>query len=140
MANPLDLFPARVRFVDQNGLLTTEAFKALRALFERVGGLSAPSNNELAISDDDDSGLEEFKAESAKTLGGLAMTPVAEPIQPAESLVPLPFEQIAPTETLQPLPQEVISVQELETQIAGLREQVAAMASHITALQQGTTP
>lgn len=38
MANILQLFPARVRFTNADGTLTPEAFRALQALFERVGG------------------------------------------------------------------------------------------------------
>lgn len=34
----LDLFPSRVAFVDPQGRLTPEAFRALRDLFGRVGG------------------------------------------------------------------------------------------------------
>jgi hypothetical protein len=34
----LDLFPARIAFVDQAGRLTPEAYRALDALFRRVGG------------------------------------------------------------------------------------------------------
>jgi len=36
----LSLFPARVRFTDANGILTTEAYKSLQTLFTRVGGAS----------------------------------------------------------------------------------------------------
>ena len=34
----LNLFPARVQFVDGNGLLTPEAYRALNLLFNRTGG------------------------------------------------------------------------------------------------------
>lgn len=34
----LDLFPARVQFVDSNGRLTPEAYRAMNALFLRTGG------------------------------------------------------------------------------------------------------
>lgn len=34
----LNLFPARIRFVNADGTLTPEAFRALRILFDRVGG------------------------------------------------------------------------------------------------------
>lgn len=39
----LNLFPARVPFVDSNGLLTTEAYRALQVLFDRVGGAQGDS-------------------------------------------------------------------------------------------------
>lgn len=38
MATALNLFPARVRFTNADGTLTPEAYRALRLLFERVGG------------------------------------------------------------------------------------------------------
>lgn len=44
----LSLFPARVKWTDANGYLTPEAFRALGALFERVGGAVAPSITDLA--------------------------------------------------------------------------------------------
>lgn len=34
----LNLFPARVRFVNDDGTLTNEAYRALQILFDRVGG------------------------------------------------------------------------------------------------------
>lgn len=34
----LNLFPARVQFVDASGRLTPEAYRALQDLFNRVGG------------------------------------------------------------------------------------------------------
>lgn len=139
MANPLDLFPARVRFVDQNGLLTTEAFKALRALFERVGGASAPSNSELAVSDDDDSGLEEFKAEIAKSLDAFAMArePVFEPFtDPMHRLVQEHIPLVDPA----PLPQEHVRSEDVLTEIASLREQIATLQTQINDLKQGTSP
>lgn len=40
MANPLSLFPARIRFVNADGTLTPEAYRSLQGLLERVGGAS----------------------------------------------------------------------------------------------------
>ena len=38
MATALNLFPARIRFVNADGTLTPEAFRALQTLMVRVGG------------------------------------------------------------------------------------------------------
>ena len=38
MATALNLFPARIRFVNEDGTLTPEAFRALQTLMVRVGG------------------------------------------------------------------------------------------------------
>jgi hypothetical protein len=119
----LDLFPARVRFTDKDGRLTPEAMRALAALFVRVGGASALSNTELAMSDDDDSGLEELKAELAKSLDAFAM-------QPRSELDPF-------TDPLQPIAQEHSGIEHVLTELAGLREQVAALQTQINDLQQG---
>ncbi len=50
MATPLDLFPARIAFTEPGtGRLTPEGYRALTALFRRVGGANAPGNDELAM-------------------------------------------------------------------------------------------
>jgi hypothetical protein len=124
MAGILDLFPARIRFVDADGRLTPEAFRALAKVFERVGGATGPSTTDLATSDDEDSGLEEFKHEVSKMLDGLAMLPAT---------VPDPF-----TDPLHPLPQEHVDVQHLLTELAGLREEVARLRAEVQGIQEGT--
>jgi len=111
MATSLDLFPARVRIADENGFASQEFLRALRALFVRVGGATGPSTTDLATSDDDDSGLEEFKAEIAKALEGLESAPVAAPAVVAD---------------------------DLNTEFAAMREQIADLYTQIAALQQGT--
>lgn len=48
MSQVLTLFPARVAIVDpKTGLMTSEFFRALSVLFDRVGGAVAPSIPEL---------------------------------------------------------------------------------------------
>jgi len=129
MPTPLDLFPARVAIGRVDGkpvFASPEFIRALGDLFIRVGGANAPSNSELALTDDDDSGLEEFKAELAKALDGLGMQPTPEPVS---------F-----TDPMQPLVHEHVAVEYLLTELAGLREQVAALQTQINDLQQGTYP
>jgi hypothetical protein len=140
MADILDLFPARVRFVDANGLLTTEAFRALQKVFERVGGATGSSTSDLANSDDEDSGLEEFKHEVSKTLDGLALEPAAvfEPF--TDPLHPLAQPHDPFTDPLHPLPQEHIDVQHLISELAGLREEVTRLRAEVQGLQEGTAP
>lgn len=124
MATALDLFPQRVALIDiKTGRLTQEGYRAFATLFERVGGSSAPSNSELAVSDDDDSGLEEFKAELSKTLDGLGMNP---------AVVLDPF-----TDPLHGIVQEHSPLQEVLTELAGLREEVAVLRTQINDIQQG---
>lgn len=82
MATALSLFPARVQFVDPNtGLLTLPALKALAIVYDRLGGATAPTINELSFSDDEDSGLEEIRAELSKAIEGLQAAPQPEWLQ-----------------------------------------------------------
>lgn len=125
MTTALQLFSLRqARFVDQNGRLTAEAVRALNALLDRVGGATSISVTELAISDDEDSGLEEFRHESTKVSEGLQMQPL-----PA-------FEPYS--DPLHPIAQQHSEVQALQTEMSGLREQVAVLMQQINDLQQGT--
>jgi hypothetical protein len=122
----LDLFPARVRFVDADGRLTVEAFRALAKVFERIGGATGASTTDLAQSDDEDSGLEEFKHEVTKTLDGFTdqLHPLAQPHDPY-------------TDPLHPLPQEHADVQHILTELAGLREEVNSLRAEVQGLQEG---
>jgi hypothetical protein len=140
MADILDLFPARVRFVDADGRLTVEAFRALAKVFERIGGSTGPSTTDLATSDDEDSGLEEFKHEVSKTLDGLAMLPPSAFDPFTDPLHPLAQPHDPYTDPLHPLPQEHVDVQHILTELAGLREEVTRLRAEVQGLQEGTTP
>lgn len=120
----LALFPIRIRFVDEKGLLTREAAKALGDIYARIGGPVAPTINELSMVDDEDSGLEEIRHETAKRLDALAMEPLP--------------EVFAFVDPLQPIAQEHSAVQALLTELAGLREEVAALSREVEGLKQGT--
>lgn len=121
----LDLFPTHVVFVGPDGKLTAPAARAMQALFKRVGGATGASTTDLAVSDDDDSGLEEFKHETMKGLDAAAMLPA----QVGESF----------TDPLNPISQQHSEIQILQTELAGLREQVALLASQINDIQQDST-
>ena len=135
----LSLFPARIRFVDKDGLLTQEAVRALAKLFERVGGFTGPSVIDLSQADDDDSGLEEFKHETAKALDGLAMAPVAVPQELADPLHPLAPQHHAYEDHQHLLAYAHPEVEQLLSEVSELRAQVAEMRKQIQGLLEGTT-
>jgi hypothetical protein len=108
----LDLFPARVAIghVNKQPVYASDEFlRALRVAFLRLGGAIGPSTTDLAVSDDDDSGLEEFKAEMFKALTGLDLQPRYEPSREDQ----------------------------LEAEIASLREEIAVLRTAIDAINQG---
>lgn len=152
MSTPLDLFPARVRFVDANGLLTREAYLALQGLQIRVGGPTAPSTTDLAQTDDDDSGLEEFKTESFKRFEALEakpepvfasyvdpLHPLAQPSFPADDPLAPSVEPVAFTDPMNPLVQEHTLIDQLQSEINGLRELVSVLFNRLNDIEQGAT-
>jgi len=80
-----------------------------RSLFDRVGGIDAPTNNELVIDMHDDAGLEEFKHEFGKLFDGLNQTPPQQPAQPE----PAPSGRLEALEAL---------VHSLQAEIEGLKQ------------------
>ena len=133
----LSLFPSRIRFVDANGLLTKEAVRALTDIYARLGGPSAPTITELSIADDEDSGLEEIRHETAKALDALAMRPLPQEVaQFSDPMHPLQ-EFVQRDDPMHPLYQEHSAIESLQTELAGLREMVAEMRKEIEGLQQG---
>lgn len=111
MANALSLFPARVQFVDpKTGLLTLPALKALALVFDRIGGPTAPTINELSFSDDEDSGLEEIRSEFSKAIEGL------------QSIPP---------------PAEVAQAESVDTQLSALLAEMAELRKQVEDLKQG---
>jgi hypothetical protein len=125
--NLLQIFTTRAsKFTHPDGTLTREAIRMFDMLFDRVGGATSVSMADLALSDDDDSGLEEFKHEAGKVLDGLGMVP------------PVVFPEF--TDPLYPLHQDHPEVQQLLSEVAELRAQVAEMQKQINGIQEGTTP
>lgn len=111
MATTLALQPPRVPLVDpKTGLVTREWYVYFERLQDRVGGYDGPSTVDLAQSDDDDSGLEEFKHEFSKALDALAIQPPQAP---------------------------EMRVEALETEVAQLRELIAVLLKEIDGLKQG---
>jgi hypothetical protein len=154
MTTPLQLFPARVaigRASDGTLIYASDEFlRALQKLFERVGGATGPSTTDLNISDDEDSGLEEFKLEQWRRNDACDMTPLAvfesftDPMHPLAEFVaftdpmhPL-SEPVAFTDPMPPLVQQHPDQQALQTELSELREEVARLRSQIDGILQGT--
>ena len=97
---------------------------SLSDVFNRIGGSTGPSTTDLSQTDDDDSGLEEFKHELSKGQDGLNLSP---------AVVFDPF-----TDPLHQLAQQHSEVQQLLTELAGLREEVAVLRQQINDITQGT--
>lgn len=126
MPNLLQIFTTRAsKFTHPDGTLTREAIRMFDMLFDRVGGATSVSMADLALSDDDDSGLEEFKHETGKVLDGIRMEPV--PV----------FAGF--TDPLHPLHQEHSEVQHLIAEVSELRDLVAELQKQINGIQEGTT-
>lgn len=137
MANPLTLFQARIRFVDADGRLTPEALRSFAALLERVGGVVGPSITDLSTAEDEDSGLEDMRAEQAKHNDAADMLPPVVFLPPDDDMTPpVVFPEF--TDPLHPIPQEHVSYEAVLTELAGLREEVAALRSQVDGILQGT--
>lgn len=124
----LELFPARVaigRTQDGKPIFATPEFiRALAQVLERLGGPAGPSVTDLGVADDEDSGLEEMRAEQAKANDAFDMLP------------PVVFPALE--DPLYPIPQEHVAVQALLTELNGLREEIAVLRTEINNLQQGS--
>jgi hypothetical protein len=103
----LFLQPPRVALVNATGTITREWYEFFRSAFERMGGTNGSSTTDLSQSDDDDSGLEEFKHEFLKSVDAQSVAP------------PACYE---------------LRIEQLETQLAELAALVAEQAKQIDAL------
>lgn len=142
---PLDLFPAHVPigYVLIGGqkvpVMGSSPFvRSLEVLHVRVGGTTAPSITDLAQTDDDDSALEELRHETWKGFDAQDSAPpvVFDPY--TDPLHPLPQEHVAGNDVT-PIVQEHAEVQQLLTELAGLREDVNALRTEINDLRQGVS-
>ena len=118
----LNLFPARVAFVNTDGTLTPESYRALQVLFNRVGGASAPTITELDAQQYADAGIEETKSQLFAMAAEVGSMP--------------PFMQQMRDEPLPPV-YELVSVDALMAEIYELRETVASLQNQIHDLQKG---
>jgi len=100
MSTALNLFPARIPFVNADGTLTPEAYRALQTLMERVGGPLG------------DNGVDVFGYLTCYGAQDSAATDTL--MQPIEKFAPLeatmqPIEKFAPLEaTMQPITVDTI--------------------------------
>lgn len=88
-----------------------------QALFNRVGGTSAPTNSELVVDMHDDAGLEELKSEFFKATDGLASMPPRTDQIPAD-------DQAPPGAFFSPDSPQDARIQALEAEVAHLRATV----------------
>lgn len=105
----LNLFPARIRFVNADGTLSPEAYRALQSLSYRVGGVVAPTIPDLDVQQYADAGIEETKAQLNALQNDLAMLP------PAVQCV----------------------IEALTSEVSELRAQLAVLTTQLNDLQQG---
>jgi len=116
----LNLFPARVRFVNADGTLTSEASRALADLMVRVGGVLAPTIDELDAQQYSDAGIEEAKAFAFALAGEFGALPLPVPAAPCESAAPVC---------------EALRLDVLATEVHELRETVAQLRTEIDNLK-----
>lgn len=71
MATTLSLFPARIRFVNEDGTLTPEAYRALQTLVDRSGGVLGDNGvdtfGDLTGAGSQDSSITDMVAQQATT-------------------------------------------------------------------------
>ena len=109
MAEVLNLFPARIQFVNPDGTLTLQAYRALQTLMVRVGGPIAPTINELDAQQYADAGIEEGKASLFAFMRDMESTPQ---------------------------PDRPIQVENLVTEVASLREAISNLMTQINDINQ----
>lgn len=103
--------PSRIPMTDPvTGLITREWSRYLAGLYSRVGGAQGESTTDLTTSQFEDAGIEELKA------GLYALADMAQAA---------------------PMAQAADQVQHLETQVSGLREEVAQLRAMINDMRQG---
>jgi|GEM_PF-2211987 hypothetical protein len=143
MSAALKFVPPRVAFVDpRTGCITREWYLFLQGLFNRAGGVSGDSTDELALAAFDDSGTEELEAQLFSVADGLWQFPpqVATPADEQAQLLPA-FEP-APVDipaTLAPAFEPTTPDPDQLADLAALRAEVDALRQAVQSLQQGTT-
>lgn len=121
---PLSLFPARVKFVNPDGTLTNEAYRALQSLLNRVGGPVSISITEvvadLTALNQEVSNINEDIAAIESDVGSIPVLPT----------------NILPDALDPPLP-SFSTVEALQSEVSELREIVAVLAAKINDINQG---
>ena len=124
MATVLNLFPSQIQFVNSDGTLTSEAYRALQTLMVRVGGPISPSITEV-----------NFDVSSVQASIGVIDKDIAA-IQAEMGATPLPtlpgFD-----DPLTPAPIDPQAVESLQSEVAALREAIARLTSQIQDINQG---
>lgn len=115
MSEIIKFIPPRVPLTDpRSGIISREWFLFFQGVFTRIGGATGTSTEDNAISAFEDAGSGETNAMLFSVEQALMQLPVSE----------------------QPLPSEI---DQLRTELNGLRELVAEMAKDIQALKQAIT-
>ena len=123
MANVLNLFPSRIRFVNEDGTLTPEAYRTLQTLLVRVGGPISESITEIVASlTDAQTAIGVIDAEILAISSEVGNAPIP--------LMPVFQDPLLP-------PQSCAVVEALQSDINALRETVAALTTQINDLKQG---
>ena len=104
--------PIRSPLVDARGIVTAPWLQWLRALYERIGGPIAPSNNDISGEMPEDVGIEELKAV---------------------------VYAMADAACLQPPAQIYQADPDIETRLAEMAATIAALQAQINDLRQGLT-
>lgn len=125
MSEIIKFIPPRVPLTDpRSGIISREWFLFFQGVFTRIGGATGPSTEDNAISAFEDAGSGETNAMLFSVEQALMQLPVSEQPIPMCDQVP-PY---APSE-----------IDQLQTELNGLRELVAEMAKDIQALKQAIT-
>lgn len=120
--------PIRSPIVDERGIVTAPWLQWLRALYERIGGPIAPSNNDLSGELPEDSGIEELKALVYALSDAAGQSPVVADWTADDALWMQPPAVTIPPDT------------EIETRLAEMAATVSALQTQINDLRQGLTP
>lgn len=75
----LQLFPARIQFVNPDGTLTPPAYRALQAIVERTGGVLGNAGGDTFVTSNDFSGVEASQSAGGDVSADVVMGQASEP-------------------------------------------------------------
>ena len=119
--------PIRSPLVDARGIVTAPWLQWLRALYERIGGPIAPSNNDISGELPEDAGIEELKAVVYAMADAAGQAPAVADWAADDALWMPPPAVTIPPDT------------DLETRVAEMAATLAALQAQINDLRQGLT-